>query len=93
MASGTQLFNWNDKHLQEQVLNHQLLDHPDQFGVPTGQSTNTWAHLMPQGGIPDQIHPSHLKLGEGGVVTVGPIDSVTSGQQIQSDGPNAMLLS
>ena len=90
MGSGT--MTWNERQLREHVLNHQQLEH-EAGGVPTGQSTNNWAHLMPSGGLPDQIHPNNFRLGEGGVVTVGPIDSITSGQQLCSEGFQHHLLS
>lgn len=75
--------------LQEQVLGQQYAEAGESLAVPTALSTNTWTHLAPTGTLPEQIHPNNFKLGEGGVVTVGPIDSITSNHYRAGDNqPN-----
>jgi len=51
--------------------------------------------MMPTANIPEQIHPynSNLMMGEGGVVTVGPIDSNTTYQHMTYENFKQLLQS
>ena len=66
----------NSREKEETISNNELMH--INFDMNMGkntQNTNTWSQLANPQNLPEQIHHGNLIIGEGGLVTVGQMDS------------------